>query len=76
MLPDQRRARGLTPGYSRAVNILNRIKRAVARSGGSAGPAISGGAAGATMGLGQVEAVEREEFPPEELAADEQEERE
>ena len=58
------------------MNIFDRIKRAIARSGSSAGPAVSGGAAGPAMGLGQVGAVEREEFPPEEFPADEREESE
>lgn len=61
---------------SRAVGILNRIKRAIARSGSTAGPAVGGGAAAPAMGFGHLEAVEREEFPPEEFPADEQEESE
>jgi hypothetical protein len=69
-------AKRLSPGYSRAVKILHRIRRAIERVGSSSGPAISGGSTGATLGLGQIEAVEREEFPPEEFPADEQEESE
>jgi hypothetical protein len=53
------------------MKILHRIRLAIARAGGSAGPAVSGGGAGTQMGLGQVEAVEHQEFPPEEFAADE-----
>ena len=51
------------------MNILQRIKRAIARAGSSAGPAVSGGAAGTQMGFEQIQAAEREEFPPEELHA-------
>lgn len=53
------------------MKILHRIRLAIARAGRSAGPAVSGGGAGTQIGLGQIEAVEQEEFPPEELAADE-----
>ena len=53
------------------MKILHRIRLAIARAGRSTGPALSGGGAGTQMGLGQIEAVEREEFPPEEPAADE-----
>ena len=58
------------------MGILHRIKQAIARSGSTTGPAISGGAAGPSMGVGPIEALEREEFPPEEFAADENEESE
>jgi hypothetical protein len=53
------------------VKILHRIRLAIARAGRYAGPAVSGGAAGTQMGLGQIEDVEQEEFPPKEFAADE-----
>lgn len=53
------------------MKILHRIRLAIARAGRSAGPAVSGGGAGTQIGLGQVEAVEQEEFPPEEFAAGE-----
>ena len=53
------------------MKILHRIRLAIARVGRSAGPAVSGGGAGTQMGLGQIEAVEQQEFPPEEFAADE-----
>jgi hypothetical protein len=53
------------------VKILHRIRLAIARVGRSAGPSLSGGGAGTKVGLGRIEAVERQEFPPEEFAADE-----
>jgi hypothetical protein len=58
------------------VRILHRIRLAIARAGRSAGPAVTGGTTGTQMGLGQVEAVEHEEFLPEEFAAEENGERE
>jgi hypothetical protein len=53
------------------VRILQRIKHAITRAGSSAGPALSGGAASTQMGFEQIEAAEHEEFPPEELRAEE-----
>lgn len=53
------------------MKILHRIRLAISRAGRSAGPAVSGGGAGTQLGFGQIEAVEHEEFPPEEFAADE-----
>ena len=50
------------------MKILHRVKLALARVGGSAGPPLSGGAAGTQIGLGQIEAAEQQEFPPEEFA--------
>jgi len=58
------------------VKILHRIKLAIARAGRSAGPAVTGGAAGTQMGVGQIESVEHEEFAPEEFASDENRESE
>jgi hypothetical protein len=58
------------------MSILHRIKQAIARLGGSSAPAIGGGTAGASVDLGQIQALEREEFPPEEFAAGEDEESE
>ena len=58
------------------MKILHRMRLAFARAGRSTGPAVTGGAAGTQMGLGQIEAVEHEEFPPEEFAAEENEESE
>jgi len=58
------------------VKILHRIREAIASFGSSRGPAASGGTTGSRIGLGQIEAVEREEFPPEEFAAEDAEERE
>jgi len=48
------------------------------RSGRSSDQVIPGGAgtAGTEVGLGQIQAVERQEFPPEEFASGENEESE
>jgi hypothetical protein len=48
------------------VNIFRRISRAISRIGDSPGPVVSGGATATQVDLGQVEAVEEQEFPPEE----------
>jgi len=52
---------------------MDRIRRAF-RSDGSSDQAA--GATGTQLDLGQIGALEREEFPPEEFASDEQEESE
>jgi hypothetical protein len=57
------------------VKFLQRIRRAITRSGRSSDQ-IAGGTVGTEVGLGQIEAAERKEFPPEEFASDEQEESE
>ena len=58
------------------MKILERIKAAIAGSGGSSDQVIPGGAgtAGTQIGLGQIQAVERREFPPEEYASGENDE--
>lgn len=56
------------------MKIFGRIKQAISGSGGSAGPAVSGGSAGVPLGIDALEASEHEEFPPEEDATDQQEE--
>jgi hypothetical protein len=66
-------ARTLSRGYPRAVKILHRIRRVFAGEGRSSSQ-IAGGTVGAQVGLGQIDAAERQEFPPEEFASDEQEE--
>jgi hypothetical protein len=66
----------LSPGYSHAVKILDRIRRIFSRSDGSPVQSTAGGTVGTQVGLGQVEAAERGEFPPEELAVDEPDEAE
>jgi hypothetical protein len=58
------------------VKILERIKRALGHPDGPPEQGIAGPTAGTQVGLGQIEAVERDEFPPEELAADEPDEAE
>jgi hypothetical protein len=60
------------------VTILDRIRRAIAGSGRSSDQVIPGGAgtAGTDVGLGQIQAVERQEFPPEEFAQRENEDSE
>jgi hypothetical protein len=60
------------------MSILDRIKRALAGSGRSSDQAIPGGAGtmGAEIGLGQIQDVERQEFPPEEFAPGENDESE
>jgi hypothetical protein len=58
------------------MSFLQRLKQAITRSGSTTGPAISGGPGGAGLGVGPIEAIEREEFPPEEFASDENEESE
>jgi len=57
------------------VKFLQRIRRAITRSGRSSDQ-IAGGTVGTEVGLGQIEAAERKEFPPEEFASNEQEESE
>jgi len=68
-------SRGVTLG---AVTFLDRIKRALSGSGRSSDQVIPGGAGpmGTGIGLGQIEDVERQEFPPEEVAPGENEESE
>jgi len=48
------------------VKILDTIKRAIAGSGRSSDQVVPGGAgtAGTEVGLGQIQDVERQEFPP------------
>jgi len=60
------------------VKILDRIKRAIAGSGRSSDQVIPGGAGatGKEVGLGQIQALERQQFPPEEFAPGENEESE
>ena len=53
---------------------MDSIRRAF-RSRGSSDQAAAG-TMGSQLGLGQIEAVESQEFPPEEFASDEQEESE
>jgi hypothetical protein len=57
---------------------LDRIKRAIAGSGRSSDQVIPGGAGTTStdVGIGQIQAVERQEFPPEEFASGENEESE
>jgi hypothetical protein len=47
------------------VNIIRRINRALSRAGGSTVPAPGAGAMAAQVDLQEIEAVEEEEFPPE-----------
>lgn len=54
--------------------MMDRIKRAF-RTGRSSSQ-IAGETVGTQLGLGQIEAVESQEFPPEESASDEPEESE
>ena len=70
--------RGSRPITLGTVKILDTIKRAIAGSGRSSDQVIPGGAgtAGTEVGLGQIQAVERQEFPPEEFASGENEESE
>jgi hypothetical protein len=56
------------------MTIMDRIRRAF-RTGGSSDQ-VAGATVGTQVGLGQIEAAERQEFPPEEFASDEQEESE
>ena len=60
------------------MTIFRRISRAIARVNRSLGAdeGTSGGTAGVNPALRHVQAAEREEFPAEELPADEQEENE
>jgi hypothetical protein len=58
------------------MKILDRIRRAFAGSDRSSGQGLAGGTVGAQIGLGQIEAAEREEFPPEEFTAPENQESE
>ncbi len=58
------------------MSILHRIRQTIARLGGSSAPAIGGGTAGASVDLGQIDALERQEFPPEEFVAGDDEESE
>jgi hypothetical protein len=56
------------------VKILHRIRRVFAGEGRSSSQIT--GTVGVQVGLGQIEAAERQEFPPEEFASNEQEESE
>jgi hypothetical protein len=58
------------------VKILDRIRRAFAGSDRLSDQGIAGGTAGTQIGLGQVEAAERQEFPREEFTAPDNEESE
>lgn len=74
----QSTAEGSYAVYSQPVKILQGVSRALGRINRSLGSAegTTGGTPGLTPGLRHVEAAEREEFPPEEFVADEQEETE
>jgi hypothetical protein len=48
------------------VGILHGIKRAIARLSGPSTPVVGGGSAAAGLDLGQIKAVQREEFEADE----------
>jgi hypothetical protein len=68
--------RGLRAGYVRVVKILDRLKAALGREDRSPEQGIVGATPGTQVGVGQVAAAERGEFPPEEFAADDPDEAE
>jgi hypothetical protein len=53
-------------GYARSVKIFQRIGRAISRLSHSTAPVPAGGAPATAADLQQIEAVEQQEFPPEE----------
>jgi hypothetical protein len=69
-------AREASSGYSRVVGILERINRAAARLNralGSAEGTTEGHGGSLNPALRHASAAERQEFPPEELASEEEE---
>ena len=59
------------------MTLLDRIKRAIGGSGRSSDQVIpGGGTASAEIGIGQIQDVERGEFPPEEFTSGENDESE